>query len=243
MKGYIRQLIERFPVISIFVIFIIALGIGTLVAWANIPRPQSLPEPHLMIIEYEVASLQTLIERVSPSVVLVESRNRGGGSGVIVAPHIVLTAGHVVRDATEIYVETVDGEKRVAIGWVEDEKNDCGLIFFDPREKFDNIAEFADSNELQLGDTVFTIGSPFGKEHFNAVTHGIISGLERKVPFFGTRGLVTSDAAGNPGNSGGPVFDMNGRIVGIVVGSKWGAEGLNIITASNICKELLQCPQ
>lgn len=200
---------------------------------AEIQRQQEL------LLMYENESLPTLIKRAMPSVVYVEAAS-WSGSGVIVGPSTVLTARHVVRDAGELAVETIDGRIYRAIAWVEDKKNDCGLIFFDPREPFTNIAEFADSDELQLGDLVFTLGSPYGKTLFNTATFGIISGLDRDIRYFGTCGLVTSDAAGNPGNSGGPVFDMQGRIIGIVVGTYWGSEGLNIIIPSNTCKALLE---
>lgn len=200
---------------------------------AEIQRQQEL------LLMFENESLPTLIKKAMPSVVYVEAPY-WSGSGVVVAPHVVLTARHVVEDAGELTIETIDGRTYEAIAWVEDKKNDCGLIFFDPRDPFTNIAEFADSDELQLGDLVFTLGSPYGKTLFNTVTFGIISGLDRKIPYFGTCGLVTSDAAGNPGNSGGPIFNMQGRIIGIVVGTHWGAEGLNILIPANICRNLLE---
>lgn len=184
--------------------------------------------------------LPILIKKVMPSVVYVRVPERWSGSGVIVGPHTVLIAGHVIKDITELYIETADGKRYNAISWVEDKKNDCGLIFFDPREEFKDISEFADSNLLQVGDIVFTMGSPFGKILFNTVTFGIISGLNRDISYFGDCGLITSDAAGNPGNSGGPVFDMRGKVIGIVVGRRYGSEGLNIIIPSNICQKLLE---
>lgn len=187
--------------------------------------------------------LPTLIDKVTPSVVYIEATglyNHLSGSGVIVDSHIVLTARHVVQDVWNIQIETADGNVYKAISWVEDEKNDCALIFIDPREEFEYIAEFADSNEIQLGDAVITIGSPFGIELFNTVTLGIISGLNRDIPYFGTCGLITSDAAINPGNSGGPVFDMAGHIVGIAVGTRYGADGFGIIVPANACKRLLE---
>lgn len=184
--------------------------------------------------------LPALIKKVMPSVVYVRAPGQWSGSGVIIGPHTVLTARHVIQDANELYIETVDGEQHKAIGWIEDEENDCGLMFFDPREKFENIVDFADSNKLQIGDIVFTIGSPLGRELFNTATLGIISGLDRKILYFGTCGLLTSDVASNSGNSGGPVFDMHGRIVGIVVGSFWDTEGLNIIIPADVCRKLYE---
>lgn len=184
--------------------------------------------------------LPALVERVSPSVVYVKVPLMWSGSGIIVGPSTVLTAKHIVHDVNEIYVEAINGKKYEAINWVEDEDNDCALLFFDPREKFENVVKFADSDKLQIGDVVFTMGSPFGKDLFNTVTFGIISGLNRDIRYFGIDGLITSDAAGNPGNSGGPVFDMQGKIVGIVVGTLQGAEGLAIIIPANICRRLYE---
>lgn len=184
--------------------------------------------------------LPALIQEVISSAVYVRAPGQWSGSGVIIGPSTVLTAKHVIQDANELYIETINGEQHEAVGWVEDEENDCGLIFFDPRKKFKNVANFADSDKLRIGDVVFSIGSPLGKELFNTVTLGIISGFDRKIPYFGTCGLLTSDVASNSGNSGGPVFNMQGKIVGIVVGSFWDTEGLNIIVPANICRKLYE---
>lgn len=72
----------------------------------------------------------------------------------------------------------------------------------------------------------------------NTATLGIISGLNRKISYFGTCELITSDATGNPGISGGPVFNMRGKVIGIVVGTKRRSHGLRIIIPSNICRRL-----
>lgn len=185
-------------------------------------------------------SLPALIERVLPSVVYVSEPGRWSGSGVIVGPSMVLTARHVARYAENLEIETVDGTVYKAISWIEDKENDCALIFFDPRTVFTDIAEFADSDKLQIGESVFSMGSPFGKQLFNTATFGIISGLNREISYFGTCGLITIDAATNPGNSGGPIFNMQGKVIGIAVGSKYGADGLGVVIPSNVCKDLLE---
>lgn len=187
-----------------------------------------------------MSDLPALIKKVAPSVVYVEAPGMWSGSGVIVGPSTVLTARHVVEHADYLIIETIDGEKYTAIGWVEAEDNDCALMFFDPRVKFTNIAKFTDSDLLQVGESAFCMGSPYGKELFNTVTFGIISGLERSIRYFGECGLITSDAAANPGNSGGPIFDMSGRVIGILVGGYVGGDGIGIIIPSNICRELLE---
>lgn len=187
-----------------------------------------------------MSDLPALIKKAAPSVVYVSEPGQWSGSGVIVGPSIVLTARHIVQYAEDLEIETVDGNVYKAISWIEDKENDCGLIFFDPRIKFTNIARFADSDELQVGQSVFSMGSPFGKQLFNTATFGIISGLNRQIRYFGICNLITSDAAANPGNSGGPIFNMQGKVIGILVGIRHGADGLGIIIPSNTCKELLE---
>ena len=188
-------------------------------------------------------NLISAIQKVISSVVYVEVKSNksyyGGwsGSGLIIAPNIILTAGHVVGGADNIEVKSASGRTYEAIGWYEDPNNDCGIIVL--RSDFSNVLEFADSDNLQLGQRVFVVGSPFGEHLFNTVTFGIISGLGRDISFFGECDMITTDAASNPGNSGGPVFTMQGKIAGIIVGGYIGGDGLGVITPSNICKKLL----
>ncbi len=192
---------------------------------------------------HEYGKLPYVINRVMSSVVYVEAPGQWRGSGVIVGPHIVLTARHMVRGVNKLEITTVDGKTYEAIHWVIDRDNDCALIFFDPRWEFKDVAEFADSDKLRIGEPVFAIGSPYGRQLFNTVTLGIISGFDRTILYFGCSGLVTSDTAINPGNSGGPVFNIQGKIIGIAVGmkvSRYGAEGLAVIVSSNVCQELLE---
>lgn len=198
-----------------------------------------------------VHGLPRLIQRVIPSVVYVEAGVDDNyyddygyeyigwsGSGIIIGPHTVLTAGHVIEDANSFTITIVDGDTYEAIEWEMDPNNDCGILIFD--EILGPIAELTDSDEVRIGDRVFIIGSPYGKDFFNTVTIGIISGLDREVSFFGEDLMITVDAASNPGNSGGPVFDMRGRVIGILVGGIWGADGLSILTPANICKEFYE---
>ncbi len=185
-------------------------------------------------------NLPDLIQQVSPSVVFVRANysdyDNWTGSGVIVGPHIVLTAKHMIADMNDFTITTVDGNSYEAIRWVVDPNNDCGLLFFE--EELNPIVKFAD--KLELGDRVIMIGSPYGDTFFNTVTFGIVSGLDRKVSYFGNEYTITVDAASNPGNSGGPAFDMQGRMIGITVGSIYGANNLSILIPSDICKRLIE---
>lgn len=194
--------------------------------------------------------LSDLVSRVMPSVVYIEATIDSNyydeyeylmdwsGSGVIIGPHTVLTAKHVIEDVNSLTITTVDGNVYEAREWKADPNNDCAILFFD--DVLGPVAKFADSNKVEIGDKVIIIGSPYGLELFNTVTAGIVSGLNREILFFGEVPLITTDAASNLGNSGGPVFNMQGRIIGILVGGKYGADGLGIITPANACKEFYE---
>jgi len=185
-----------------------------------------------------VYGLQYIIQKVLPSVVYVENNYSGWtGSGVIVGSHAVLTAKHVIDDANSFTITVVDGNNYEAINWIVDPNNDCGLLFF--KEELGPIVRFADSNNLNLGERIFIIGSPYGYDFFNTVTVGIISGLERDISFFGEDPVITVDAASSPGNSGGPVFNMQGYIIGILVGGMRYDDNWSIVISTDTCKQLL----
>jgi len=197
-------------------------------------------------ITYELLSI---IDRVSSSVVYVEVvadcysddyeyeyTGSRSGSGVIIGPCTILTAKHVIEDANSITITLADGNTCEVIEWRVDSNNDCGLLFFE--EEFGPVAEFAD--QVKVGERVIIIGSPYGYDFFNTVTTGIISGLGRKALYFGEDPMITADAASWSGNSGGPVFNMRGQVIGILVGGTWGGDNFSIITPANICRELYE---
>lgn len=189
-----------------------------------------------MIVVNQGGHLPSIIKQVISTSVYVDS-NDWSGSGVIVGRNTVLTAAHVVEDANNLEVHNIHGDVYKAASSKWDPNNDCGVIFFD--EVFNDVAELGDSNSVEVGDGVLMIGSPFGKELFNAVAYGTVASVDRQIPFFNEVDTFVIDVASNPGNSGGPVFNMNGEVIGIVVGGWWGADGLTAVTPINICKELL----
>ncbi len=211
---------------------IIAVSLSIVVSLGIIANRQ------LQLIEQQRESLPSIIQQVIASTVYVDCDN-WSGSGIIVGPSIVLTASHIVKGAFSLQIETTTGKIHKVINSVEDPNNDCGLIFFDPRDEFKNIAELGDSNSVEVGDKVFTIGSPLGKKLFNTVAYGIVASVDCSVPFWNEVNTFIIDVTGNPGSSGGPVFNMDGKVIGIVVGGWWGADGLTAVTPINICKELL----
>ena len=192
-------------------------------------------------------NLQETIRKVAQSCVMIEVRGqydyyyqpiKWSGSGVIVSENgVVVTAGHVVKDAVEIKIILSDGREYKAISFEYENTTDLGIIKIDADNL--SILSLGDSNKCMLGDTVIAIGCPFGETLFNTVTVGIISGLKRDISFFGEKLLLQIDAATAPGKSGGGVFDAQGNLIGIMVGMNTGYDDINLCVPSNIVKLVL----
>jgi len=140
---------------------------------------------------------------------------RGIGSGFIVSPDgYVLTNAHVVADASEVTVKLTDRREFRAKVIGVDKRSDVALIKI-PGTGFP-VVHFGDPSKLRPGQWAIAIGSPFGFE--NSVTAGVISALGRQLPDDTGSAFVTyiqTDAAVNPGNSGGPLFNLDGQVIGI----------------------------
>jgi serine protease Do len=140
--------------------------------------------------------------------------SRGVGSGFIVDPKgYILTNQHVIADATRITVGLLSGEKYRGKVIGVDEETDVAVIKIDPVRELPTV-KLGDSNSAQVGDWVLAIGSPFGLDQ--TVTAGIISKKERETPYFQTfQRFLQTDAAINRGNSGGPLVNMRGEVIGM----------------------------
>lgn len=159
------------------------------------------------------------IQRVLPSVVHIGNKIQGWqGSGVVITEDLILTARHVVENGDDFTITLNDGTWVKSSKAISSKKYDLGFIKLDsPMLK---PAEFGSIKKCRLGERVFVIGSQFGISHFNSVTLGIISAIQRDWgESWGWQVTFQIDAGANPGSSGGPVFNMNGKIIGIVVGS------------------------
>jgi serine protease Do len=139
---------------------------------------------------------------------------RGVGSGFIVsAKGYILTNEHVVEGSTRIIVGLQSGEKYRGRVVGIDEETDVAVIKIDSAQDLPTVT-LGDSNAAQVGDWVLAIGSPFGLDQ--TVTAGIISKKERETPFFTNfQRFLQTDAAINRGNSGGPLVNMRGEVIGI----------------------------
>jgi serine protease Do len=167
---------------------------------------------------------------------------RGEGSGFIVsADGVILTNAHVVDDAQKVTVKLTDRREFEASVIGSDAKSDVAVLKIDARNL--PVVKLGDPRTLQVGEWVVAIGSPFGLE--NTVTAGIVSAKGRSLPDDTYVPFIQTDVAVNPGNSGGPLFNLRGEVVGInsqIYSRSGGYQGLSfaipIDVAMNVGKQL-----
>src|SRR5260370_923458 len=168
-----------------------------------------------------------------------EQMPRSLGSGVMVDPSgIVVTNVHVIEGADEVKVSLSDKREFEAEIVLKDPRSDLAILRLkDAKEKFPTL-DFANSDELLVGDMVLAIGNPFGVGQ--TVTHGIISALARtQVGITDYQFFIQTDAAINPGNSGGALVDMTGRLAGIntaIFSRSGGSQGIGFAIPANMVR-------
>ena len=210
-----------------------------------------------MSITTNAQQVRDAFRKVSHSVVIVKTKRvevapsadnplaiiDGLGSGVLISNDgKVLTAAHVVQTADVARVEFPDGQEIIARVIGSDVQSDLALLQLKEMPKGVAPVTLGDSDKVEVGDQIFVIGAPYGISQTLSVGH--LSGRHRlnsnnqstSVEFLQT------DAAINTGNSGGPMFDMEGNVIGIVssiMSRTGGSEGLAFATAANTAKRLL----
>ena len=142
---------------------------------------------------------------------LYEARSLGSGF-IIDAKGLIVTNNHVIDEADEILVYTTDGERYPATVVGADDKTDLAVLSITPDAPLPFVS-FGDSDTAEIGDWVMAIGNPFGLG--GSVTLGIVSARNRNIDTGPYDSFIQTDAAINLGNSGGPLFDMDGKVIGI----------------------------
>jgi Do/DeqQ family serine protease len=168
-----------------------------------------------------------------------EQMQRSLGSGVMVdASGLVVTNVHVIEGADQVKVSLSDKREFEAEIVLKDSRSDLAVLRLkDAHEKFPTL-DFANSDELMVGDVVLAIGNPFGVGQ--TVTHGIISALARtQVGITDYQFFIQTDAAINPGNSGGALVDMTGKLAGIntaIYSRSGGSQGIGFAIPANMVR-------
>src|SRR6201995_4394876 len=168
-----------------------------------------------------------------------EQMQRSLGSGVMVDPSgLVVTNVHVIEGADQVKVSLADKREFEAEVILKDSRSDLAVLRLkDVHEKFPTL-DFANSDELMVGDVVLAIGNPFGVGQ--TVTHGIVSALARtQVGVTDYQFFIQTDAPINPGNSGGALVDMNGKLAGIntaIYSRSGGSIGIGFAIPANMVR-------
>jgi S1-C subfamily serine protease len=251
-----------------FLVFAAVIGLGLLIFYVA-QRDGRKKAAHAPVVRASFPALKALdsevtalVDRVLPSVVSISASRENPmlgnllrlqqaltpgqeqnalqpelGSGAVVSPEgHILTNFHVVFNATRVDVQLADGRTFPARFLGADQQVDIAVLKIDAA----GLAPlaFADSNRVRVGQVVFAIGNPWGLQE--TVTQGIISGKGRRAMRGQATEFFQTDAAVNPGNSGGPLVNVKGEIVGINNSILLGSSGISFAIPSNVAQRVFE---
>ncbi|KGM95667.1 trypsin-like serine protease [Clostridium botulinum] len=221
---------------------------------------QRTPLPNKSGVAPVPMSVSSIVKQVGPAVVGVSTKSissvdmfgfpeaqEGMGSGIIFSEDgYILTNYHVIKGARQISVILNNGKEGKEIPAKVVNYNsamDLAVIKLTEKVKLPAVAEFGDSDNIQVGDPAIAIGNPLGKQFLGSVTYGVISAVNRKVSIEGqNQNFIQTDAAINPGNSGGALVNTYGQVIGINSAKIGGSqvEGLGFAIPVNAVKPQIQ---
>lgn len=241
-----------FIIIIIMLIIIICILVTMLLTGSGIINLKTKETVVSSKTVEEQSDLKEAISKVYNAVVYIQVETKGNimnssqisaGSGFVYKKNddnaYILTNNHVISGADKITVTYIDGSETTASIVGSDEFTDVAVLKVDAKTVL-AVAELGDSDSSELGDTVFTVGAPLGKDYMGTITKGILSGKSRMVEVSLNSGsylieTLQTDATINSGNSGGPLCNILGQVIGInsskLVGE--GVEGMGFSIPMN----------
>lgn len=195
-------------------------------------------------------SIENMVEKVIPSVVHIQYKGEYGnwqGSGVIISKDgIILTARHIVECPGIFTVTLNDGRQFITDKACMSKEYDVGFLKISVENL--SVSKLGDSDKVKLGSSLFAISSQFGMKGFNSVTSGIFSAkrtylgeTEYGRTEYGWSILLQTDTGANRGSSGGPLFNIKGEVIGIIVGGPvFPYAGIIYCIPSNVCKDFIK---
>ncbi len=164
------------------------------------------------------------------------------GSGFVIDPNgLIVTNYHVIKDADEIIVKFTDGRKLKVVKVLgHDRKSDLALLQVKPKKPLKSV-KFGNSDKMRIGDWVMAIGNPFGLG--GSLTVGVISATKRDINAGLYDNFIQTDAAINRGNSGGPLFNMDGEVIGVnsaIISPSGGSIGIGFAIPANTARRVVR---
>ena len=246
----------QFKKIKIFLISILFVNFSFTVNAKSVPESFADLAEKLMPSVVNISTTQTVVTNINPfpfefppgspfedmfkEFGTPQKRKASAlGSGFIIdAKGIVITNNHVIKGAEDIIVRVDGGKEYKAIVLGADPLSDVAVLQIESEEKFTPV-QFGDSDKARIGDWVIAIGNPFGLG--GTVTVGIISARNRSLGLSRYEDFIQTDASINVGNSGGPLFDINGNVIGIntAILGREGSIGIGFAIPSNSAKKVI----
>jgi putative serine protease PepD len=238
---------------------------STPAATTTVSTPTASPSTDTAPVSTHGLTARQIYDRAADSVAYITSRIQqpsdnpfGGvqsgtatGSGFVIdSSGLIVTNAHVVDGATSITVKVGDGPTQKATLVGKDESTDLALLKINPDGRTLKPLTLADSSTVHVGDPTYAIGNPFGLDR--TLTTGVVSALQRQIQApngFSIDNVIQTDAALNPGNSGGPLLDASGRVIGVnsqiesnssnAVGGEAGNVGIGFAVPSNTVRNVV----
>ena len=217
----------------------VGIGAGAMVTAHLLPRdivPMAVAQgAPAAVVDAEEQTVIRVARQASPAVVSV-SRAGGSGSGVLIRRDgVILTNAHVVGGVRTVLVGLADGRRLQGRVMGRDPTLDIAVVDIDITDA--PVAPLGDSDRLEVGQRAIAIGNPLGLDR--TVTTGVVSAINRSPRGIPVGGLIQTDAAISPGNSGGPLLDSHGQVIGIntVILQGSGVSGLGFAVPINLARD------